>query len=68
MKADKTTKMLLALIALGLWLNAIAPMFRAQRTVRAADKLTCKGELKANAWGGAAATIGGYDVDVTCHE
>jgi hypothetical protein len=68
MKADRTTKVLLALIALGLWLNALAPMFRTPRVVRAADKLTCKGELKANAWGGTSATIGGYDVDVTCRE
>jgi hypothetical protein len=68
MKTDRTTKLLLAIIALGLWLNAMAPVFRTQRIVRAADKLTCKGELKANAWGGTAATIGGYDVDVTCHE
>lgn len=27
MKADKTTKLLLALIAMGLWLNAIAPLW-----------------------------------------
>jgi hypothetical protein len=28
MKPDKTTKILLAFIASGLWLNVIAPMFR----------------------------------------
>lgn len=28
MKSDRTTKVLLLLIALGLWVNALAPMFR----------------------------------------
>lgn len=28
MKVDRTTKVLLLLIALGLWVNALAPMFR----------------------------------------
>jgi hypothetical protein len=67
MKPDKTTKMLLVLIALGLWFNALAPMFRSARVVRAAEKITCDGKLKASAFG-ATAFPGGYDVDVTCHE
>jgi hypothetical protein len=28
MKSDRTTKVLLLLIALGLWVNVLAPMFR----------------------------------------
>jgi hypothetical protein len=37
MKIDKTTKVLLALIALGLWLNVVAPLFHPVR-VAAEDK------------------------------
>ena len=37
MNTDKTTKMLLALIALGLWLNLVAPLFHPAR-VAAEDK------------------------------
>jgi hypothetical protein len=67
MKTDRTTKLLLALIALGLWLNVVAPLFHQTRVVRAADKITCDGKLKASAFG-ATEFPGGYDVDVTCHE
>ncbi len=67
MKTDRTTKALLALIALGLWLNAVAPLFHPARTVRASGKITCDGKLKASAFG-ATAFPGGYDVEVTCQE
>ncbi len=68
MRTDRTTKLLLALIAVGLWLNAVALLFHPVRAVRASGKITCDGKLKANAWGGTEASIGGYDVDVTCQE
>jgi hypothetical protein len=62
---DRCTKILLVLIALGLFANAIAPFGR-PLPVRAADSFKCEGELKANAWGGTEATIGGYKVDLSC--
>jgi hypothetical protein len=62
---DKSTKILLAAIALGLFANAIAPLARPVR-VRAAESFTCDGALKANAWGGVEATIGGYKVELSC--
>ena len=31
MKIDRTTKLLLLMIALGLWLNAVAPLFYAKK-------------------------------------
>jgi hypothetical protein len=67
MRTDRVTKLLLTLIALGLWANALAPAFRST-TVRASSSTHCTGTLKANAWGGEKATIGGYDVDVSCDE
>ena len=67
MKIDKTTKLLLALIALGLWLHVVAPLFHPARVVRASDKITCEGKLKASAFG-ATEFPGGYDVDVTCKQ
>jgi hypothetical protein len=67
MRTDRSAKLLLILIALGLWVNALAPLFRST-TVRASSSTHCTGTLKANAWGGEKATIGGYDVDVNCSE
>ncbi len=67
MKTDKTTKILLALIALGLWFNAMAPLFHPTPVVRAADKVTCEGKLKASAYG-TTTYPGGYDFEVTCKE
>ena len=67
MKPDRTTKVLLLLIAVGLWVSALAPLLR-PKTIRAASSTTCTGTLKANAWGGGTANIGGYDVDVSCTE
>lgn len=39
MKSDRTTKVLLLLIALGLWVNALAPMFRPTPVVAARPDL-----------------------------
>jgi hypothetical protein len=63
--ADRSTKIILLLIAIGLWINALIPLFR-PRVVSAQKSFACKGELKANAWGGTAANIGGYTVKMDC--
>jgi hypothetical protein len=62
---DRTTKLLLLVIALGLFANAVALLIRPQQA-HAAGSLSCTGEIKANAWGGTTASIGGYNVDVKC--
>jgi hypothetical protein len=49
---DKTTKLLLGVIALGLWLNAIIRLLRPGKTAKASGSFKCMGDLKANAWGG----------------
>ncbi len=67
MKLDRTTKLLLVLIALGLWANALSPLFRPARIVHASATWKCDGKLKASAFG-AKEFPGGYDVDVTCRE
>lgn len=67
MKTDRPIKLLLGLIALGLWANALGPLVHST-TVKASSSTHCTGTLKANAWGGEKATIGGYDVDVSCSE
>ena len=62
---DRTTKMLLALIVLGLFANAAVP-FLHPHAVKAGSDLTCSGALKANAYGGTEATIGGYELHLSC--
>ena len=62
---DLTTKIILIAIALGLWLNLAKPILTPP-SARAAESYTCKGELKANAWGGTKESIGGYNVDLKC--
>jgi len=37
-------------------------------SARAAGSIKCSGELKANAWGGTEASIGGYKIDIRCSE
>jgi hypothetical protein len=66
MKIDRTTKLLLLLVAVGLWINVLVSLFRSPATVKASESVHCKGTLTANAWGGTEATIGGYDVDLNC--
>ena len=65
MKLDLYTKVVLTiiascLIALTVRLGHLEPVARAQTSFK------CTGELKANAWGGTASSIGGYKVDVNC--
>ena len=62
---DRTTKLLLLLIALAIFANTVVSLARPVR-VRAADSFSCEGTLKANAYGGIQATIGGYRVDIDC--
>lgn len=63
---DKTIKLLLLLIALAIFCNAIALLIHPAHT-SAMESFTCDGTLKANAYGGTEATIGGYNVDLRCH-
>lgn len=66
MKLDRTTKLLLLLIALGLWLNALTPLFYPV-TARAETDSHCTGSITTNSLGGTQPTVGDYAVDVTCH-
>ncbi len=65
---DKTTKVLLVFIGMGLWLNALLPVLRPAHMVKASSSYSCSGKLKASAFGATEAMVGGYDVDVTCSE
>jgi hypothetical protein len=65
---DRTTKLILGVIAVGLWVNAILPMFRPTRTLKASTSFKCSGQLKAKEFGATVANGGGYYVDVTCAE
>jgi hypothetical protein len=62
---DKTSKLILAAIAVGLFANAISPLLHPAR-VSAQSSFKCSGELKANAWGGIESMIGGYAVELSC--
>jgi hypothetical protein len=62
---DLTTKTILIVIALGIWLNLAEPIL-IPPSARAADSYKCSGKLKANAFGGTTENIGGYNVDLTC--
>ena len=62
---DRTAKIILSVLALGLYANAIVPLLR-PITASAQRSFKCEGELKANAWGGIEATVGGYKVAVDC--
>ena len=48
---DKTTKLLLAVIALGLWLNVFVPLLRPARTVKASESFKRRGELESQRLG-----------------
>jgi hypothetical protein len=67
MKLDTTTKLLLLIIALGLWLVALTPLFH-PTTASASGNTHCTGTVKVNPWGSAAPSIGGWDVDLKCSE
>jgi hypothetical protein len=64
---DTTTKVILAMIALGLFANAVAPLLHpvpvsAQRS----SSFSCSGKINVNAWGSDKPTIGGYNVNLDC--
>ena len=64
---DRTTKIILAVIAFGLLANAIGPLLRpipvaAQRS----SSFSCSGKINVNAWGADKPTIGGYSVSLDC--
>ena len=61
---DRTTQILLTVIALGLSANVVTPLLH-PRTVAAESSLSCTGELSANAFGGTEASIGGYSLKLT---
>ena len=62
---DRPTKIILGAIAVGLWINGLMPLFH-PKSVGAMESFSCTGDLKANAWGGVEATIGGYKVELKC--
>lgn len=65
MRSDTYTKIVLTVIAACLLVLTIR-VLNVAPVLRAATSYSCTGELKANAWGGVEATIGGYTVRVTC--
>lgn len=67
MKLDLYANVVLTIIAICLivlTLRAVPLIPQA----RAAGSIKCTGELKANAWGGTMASIGGYDIDIRCSD
>lgn len=66
MKADKTLKIILLFIALGLFANAVSPLIQPRTAQAADDSFHCSGDLTAKAMGGTQGVVGGYNVDVTC--
>lgn len=58
---DRTTKLLLALIALGLFANALMPLLR-PTPARAAQTFACDGTMKPNVLG----SDYGSDISVRC--
>ena len=63
---DRTTKLLLLLVVVGLWTNVLVSLFRSPPTVKASESVHCKGTLTANAYRATEATIGSYHVDLNC--
>jgi hypothetical protein len=63
---DRATKTILLVIAVGLLLNAAAPFLRPPAVRAQHAGMDCTGELKANAWGGTVASVGGYSMKLTC--
>jgi len=55
---DRTTKLLLLLVVIGLWINVLVSLFRSPLTVQVSESVHCKATLTANAYGETEATIG----------
>lgn len=62
---DRTTKAILAVIALGLLANAAIPLLRPMR-VAAAEGVACTGELTPSLRGGTPVVVEGWAVSVQC--
>jgi len=60
---DRTTKMILVAIAIGLFANAITPLLRPAH-VAAADSFSCEGKLDASPSG--VTYPGGYSIKMDC--
>jgi len=65
MKVDLYTKCVLTVIALALTIIAVTSLV-AVRPAFAQSDTDCSGELKANAFGGTTASIGGYSISLNC--
>jgi len=65
MHVDLYTKVVLTLIACCLVILALRTGPRVQ-TAAAQAAITCEGQLKANARGGTAPGVGGYQIQVSC--
>jgi hypothetical protein len=63
--ADRTTKLLLLLIALAIFANTVVSLIRPVGA-RAADPFTCDGTFKVNAFGATQPTVGGYKAELNC--
>ena len=66
MAIDLYTKLVLTLIACGLLALALRSGPSVESAVAQAA-ITCQGQLKANANGGDAPNVGGYQLQVSCH-
>jgi hypothetical protein len=64
---DRTTKIILMIIALGLLANALTPLLRPIPVAAQNSPFACTGTFKVNPWGTTATSIGGYDIDLKCH-
>ncbi len=64
MSVDWYTKTILGIIAIALLAIALRPQVREAWAENSVTR--CTGEMKANAWGGTEASIGGYEIEVTC--
>lgn len=62
---DRTVKLLLLAIALGLWANIAVSLIRPV-AASAQSEISCDGTLKANAFGGIEPSIGGYKISMKC--
>ena len=63
---DRTTKIILTMIALGLMANAITPLLRPIPVAAQGSPFSCSGKINVNPWGPTEPSIGGYKVDLDC--
>ena len=63
---DRTTKIILGVIAFGLLANAIAPLLHPIPVAAQKSSFSCSGKINVNAWGTDKPSIGGYNVSLDC--